>query len=749
MVDLGQIDPRYEVLRVVSDGRRATVLKALDTVHGWPVALKVYPTAGDDREAMLAESHVLMAVHPHRSLPRVQGDFFTPDGANYVMVMSWADGVDLQDLLDQEGDPGLPLDDVVDYLGQIADALDHIHAHHPPIVHGDVKPGNVIRSASGQVVLVDFDISGLQVESGRAGTTGFVAPEVAAGDKPSPASDVYGLAATAVALLTGRTADDGTGWDAGGDLATTAALTRQLKLALSADPERRPHSASKLIHGLRSVAREQPPTGVVAVLALAVADAGRLWADDPAEMQVALDRLGDIQAQVVRDRGGVIATAMNVADQTVALFREVSSAALAALDLHERTAATVFPPGCELQLQIGICVGEVRMANATHTGAVIDQVVRLRSAARPSTTITTESTAEMLVGLAGRDLSIVPLGIVEHPELRRGQPVFALVRPGQEQLATVFVPQQQPPTPHAIPPQVLAEVPTAVDPEPPRRREALAAASLDTVTLTLLTVFGVLAIFRFVVADELNLGVLAGLLMMLAGACLLGGWAVLYQRHHRAQLAAFQSSEREREDAAVTRTVVEEQLAARRRLASGFEAVHTTDGRRGAEVLATLADEFDASTELFNRQRQGASTGLSATVDQTYRLGMGALSDALALLEASSDTRRAALSVELLEIDDRLAGVIDPEAGTGSAADHERRQVVQRRLARHDEALDHARSLISGAEWCTATIADARGELAAALAGDTHADVSTAVGMLEITIRRVRSVRDEMRRLDH
>ena len=84
-------------------------------------------------------------------------------------------------------------------------ALEHLHTHDPTVVHGDVKPANLILTSSGRIVLVDFGLSSRPTDDlRRAGTAGYVAAEVAAGARPTAASDVYSLAATAVALLTGE-----------------------------------------------------------------------------------------------------------------------------------------------------------------------------------------------------------------------------------------------------------------------------------------------------------------------------------------------------------------------------------------------------------------------------------------------------------------------------------------------------------------------------------------------------------------
>src|SRR5687768_18602540 len=112
--------------------------------------------------------------------------------------MDWIEGTDLEALLDRERGPRLDPALAIGYLEQAAEALEHLHNHDPPVVHGDVKPANLILASSGRIVLVDFGLSSTPSDDLlRAGTAGYVAPEVAAGARPTAASDVYSFAATA------------------------------------------------------------------------------------------------------------------------------------------------------------------------------------------------------------------------------------------------------------------------------------------------------------------------------------------------------------------------------------------------------------------------------------------------------------------------------------------------------------------------------------------------------------------------
>ena len=234
------IKERYEILELLGIGGEGRVVKALDRQHDRFVALKIRRVRdAQAREELLSEARILLAVPPHAALPLVREDFF--EGEDYVLAMDWVEGTDLATLLRDRGRPGLAPSSVLAYLSQAAEALTHLHSQTPPVIHGDVKPANLILTTGGRVKLVDFGISSApNALRRRFGTPGYGAPELASDGAPSRASDVYGLAATAFALLTGAPPSGVLPPWEGIDPGQAQQLEAAIRLGMATNPARRP-----------------------------------------------------------------------------------------------------------------------------------------------------------------------------------------------------------------------------------------------------------------------------------------------------------------------------------------------------------------------------------------------------------------------------------------------------------------------------------------------------------------------------
>jgi serine/threonine protein kinase len=148
----------------------------------------------------------------HPGIPDLYA-YFSEGGHNYL-VMEYIEGPDLRKGLTRDDDTGrlqpggpLPAEDVLRYTVQVCEVLRYLASRQPPVVHNDIKPGNIIIDEhSGRAVLVDFGTAKTRylksaASNGVYGTVGYAAPELYKGHS-EPRSDVYSLAATAYHLLT-------------------------------------------------------------------------------------------------------------------------------------------------------------------------------------------------------------------------------------------------------------------------------------------------------------------------------------------------------------------------------------------------------------------------------------------------------------------------------------------------------------------------------------------------------------------
>ena len=222
----------------------------------------------------------------------------------FLWLLPVVDGVDLGRVLRTKGRPGLAPSSVVAWLAEAADALTHLHTQERPVIHGDVKPANLVLTRGGHIVLVDFGISTAARSSERLlGTVGFAAPELVTGAPASRASDVYALAATAYALLTGAPPTGiRSAWE-GIDPEQIAALEAAIRSGLATDPARRPATPGELVEAIRAGWGSTLPTGVLTFCLTDIEGSTPAWERDPIAMGRALarhdtepffERLGDL-----------------------------------------------------------------------------------------------------------------------------------------------------------------------------------------------------------------------------------------------------------------------------------------------------------------------------------------------------------------------------------------------------------------------------------------------------------------------
>ena len=421
---------RYEVLATVGSGGEAQIVKALDRQHGRFVALKIRPVRDQAaREDLLGEARVLLALSPHPALPLVREDFF--DRNEYVVAMDWVEGTDLATLLAENGRPGLAPSSVLAYLAQAAEALTHLHSQSPPVIHGDVKPGNLILTKGGRIKLVDFGLSSApNVPRVRAGTPGYRAPELAAGAVPSRASDVYALAATAFALLAGS-APAGVlpAWE-GFDRAQAEQLEAAIRLGMATDPERRPKSPGELVERLRAGWSEALPTGVVTFCCSDIEGSTALWESHPEAMAEALVRHDALIADAVEARGGSLIKSMGDGDSTVSIFDSAPAAIDAALAANRSLTAEEWPPGIRIVARWGLHTGEAERRDSEYYGPSVNLAALVRAQADGGEILLSSVTSELVATHLPEGCSLVDLGPHRLAGIGAPERIHALAGPG-------------------------------------------------------------------------------------------------------------------------------------------------------------------------------------------------------------------------------------------------------------------------------------------------------------------------------
>ena len=433
------IRDRYEAIEVLGRGGQGEVWKALDRQHSRVVALKMRPFAdGEHRDLVLAEARILLSLRPHPSLPLVREDFFWDDG--YVLVMDWVDGTDLGGLLLETGDPGLPVSSVMAWLSQAAAGIDHLHSQ--GVVHGDVKPANLVLTPEGRVVLVDFGLSRAPDDRGAplTGSPGYVAPESSSGDLSS-AADVYGLAATAVALLTGAPPPGGRPeWEG---VPNAAAIERALRRGLAVDPAHRPRSASQLVERLQAHLFLDLPAGVVTFLLTDIEGSTARWESDPDAMADLLAVHDDLVAEAVESGGGRLLKTRGEGDSTFSVFTRASDAVAAAL-----SAQCSVRDGTGLSVRMAIHTGEAETRDGDYFGRTVNRAARLRSIADGGQVVLSSAAADLVVDALPEGAGLIDLGFHELRDLARGEQVFVLAHPALERVDSMPTPAQTtPPAP--------------------------------------------------------------------------------------------------------------------------------------------------------------------------------------------------------------------------------------------------------------------------------------------------------------
>jgi len=272
---------------VVGSGGSAVVFAARAD-DGTPVAVKLLRISATDersRKQFEREAEAIGRLSEHDQIVSLLGSGTSDRGEPYLLMPLMVGSA--QQTLDDHGP--MRWDKALDLLLLVCDAIDH--AHSKGVIHRDIKPANILLDSEGRPYVADFGIAklvdGAQTMSSQiAATPSFAPPERFRGEPASKQSDVYSLAASYVALVTGgapfsatdhetpeavmrRVLDESPIALETAGLDVPSAVARVITAAMSKQPNDRPATARELANELKRAAgasRHEPTRHFTMVL---------------------------------------------------------------------------------------------------------------------------------------------------------------------------------------------------------------------------------------------------------------------------------------------------------------------------------------------------------------------------------------------------------------------------------------------------------------------------------------------------
>ncbi|HNJ13497.1 MAG TPA: protein kinase [Anaerolineales bacterium] len=204
---------RYRIIEILGQGGMGSVYRAIDENLGVAVALKENLFTTEEYTRQFRLEAVILANLRHPNLPRVSDHFELGEQGQYL-VMDFIEGEDLRFRMERLGT--ITEEDAVQIGAAMCDALAYLHSRKPPILHRDIKPGNVKITPDGHIFLVDFGLAKVYQGASQATTTGaramtpgYSPPEQYGTARTDPRTDYYSLGATLYAALCGVIPEDG------------------------------------------------------------------------------------------------------------------------------------------------------------------------------------------------------------------------------------------------------------------------------------------------------------------------------------------------------------------------------------------------------------------------------------------------------------------------------------------------------------------------------------------------------------
>jgi serine/threonine-protein kinase len=196
---------RYQIVDTIGTGANSRVVRAFDPMIGRHVAIKLFSpalAAGEGRERFIKEARVVGQIS-HPAIVALHDMGIEESSSTPYLVMEYVEGQPLERLLDKGS---IPFPRACAWIAEVAVAL--AVAHRKGIIHGDVKPANILISDEGRIKLTDFGMARLASRDSKdtplLGTPAYWCPEQILGKPQDAGSDIFSLGVVLYEMITGH-----------------------------------------------------------------------------------------------------------------------------------------------------------------------------------------------------------------------------------------------------------------------------------------------------------------------------------------------------------------------------------------------------------------------------------------------------------------------------------------------------------------------------------------------------------------
>jgi serine/threonine protein kinase len=261
---------RYEILELIGVGANSRVARAFDPLIARLVAIKLFPAElaqGEARNRFVQEARVVGQIS-HPSVIALHDMGIDEPSQTPYLVMEYIQGQSLEKLLERGS---IPYTKACAWVAEVATAL--AVAHRKGVIHGDVKPANILIAVDDRLKLTDFGMARLASRDSKdtplLGSPAYWCPEQIVGKPQDARSDIFSLGVVLYELVTGRRPFDADSLQgicsrilsstplppSHANPSVPMALSEVIACCLAKDPNQRCASAETLAERLHPLAR--------------------------------------------------------------------------------------------------------------------------------------------------------------------------------------------------------------------------------------------------------------------------------------------------------------------------------------------------------------------------------------------------------------------------------------------------------------------------------------------------------------